>query len=867
MALMRDLSRAQLAFQVTGGEVDQFEVLRYRGTEGLCQLYRFEIELASTEESVPFDTIVGKPAVLSINTAYGERWFHGVVSRFELTGETTGQTYFRAELVPSVWLLTHRYNSRIFQEKKVPDIVSEVLTKAGIASDRFRIDGLTRSYQPRVYCVQYRETDYNFICRLMEEEGIRWYFEQSQEGHVLVMEDGGSSAYSPIEGDAALPYHAPTGMNVQEEHVYRFRLGQSVRPGAVVLNDYNFENPKLNLQTNSDCGRDAGLEFFDFPGEYVEQSPGQDLATLRAEEFEAHRTVGVGQSNSPRIATGKTFDLIEHPADLDDSYLITSVSHQGKQATTRASTGGNGRSGIIDARLHQSLIAARQDENRTIRELAETLLQILGRFKANDPTAHRALTEWVYHAGQVSRDLPSVAEASGGNPLQALAIPNLLEDVLASSIVDYDAPVYDCHFECIPASVSYRPPRVTPWPKMRGTQTARVVGPEGEEIHTDEYGRVKVQFDWDREGGHKEDASCWIRVSQGFAGGNYGIMFLPRVGQEVIVDFLEGDPDKPIITGRVYNADHMPPYKLPDEKTKSVIKTHSSKGGGGTNEIRIEDLKDKEQILTYAQKDLHIRANNDRVENIDHDRHLTVKENKFELVKKAKNIEVKLDFKEKIGGDKSLGVGGKVSEKFGGSHSVDVGGDVIEKYGRNHKNETTMTSATKALAIKLEASVGIELKCGGSSIVLTPAAIFIMGGPLVNINSGSGPPVGPVTAMASAPAAPKPPVDADSVEPGKDTTYAGGEELPEGEVAEDIPGHEFEPGEEEEKETSWIAIELIDEAGQPVPYERYEITAPDGETLIRGSLDKLGQAHRVVAEAGTCQICFPNLDQDAWERA
>ena len=163
--------------------------------------------------------------------------------------------------------------------------------------------------------------------------------------------------------------------------------------------------------------------------------------------------------------------------------------------------------------------------------------------------------------------------------------------------------------------------------------------------------------------------------------------------------------------------------------------------------------------------------------------------------------------------------------------------------------------------------MGIELKCGGSSIVLTPAAIFIMGGPLVNINCGSGPPVGPVMAMASSPAAPKPPVDADSVKPGKDTTYAGGEERPEGEVAEDIPGHEFEPGEEEEKETSWIAIELVDEAGQPVPYERYEITAPDGETLIRGSLNKLGQAHRVVAEAGTCQICFPNLDQDAWERA
>ena len=867
MALIRDLSKAQLAFQVAGGDVDQFDVIRYRGTEGLCQLYRFEIELVTTMEKVVFDDVVGKPAVLSINTDYGERWFHGVVSRFVLTGETTGQTYYRAELVPSAWLLTHRYNSRIFQEKTVPDIISEVLTQAGIATDRFKIDGLARTYDPRTYCVQYRETDYNFICRLMEEEGIRWYFEQGKDDHVLILEDGDKSAYTPIEGQAELFYHPPSGMHVEQEHVFRFRLGQSVRPGAVVLNDFNFENPKLDLKGSSDCGRDKDLEFFDCPGEYQDQKQGQNLAALRAAEFEAARTVGVGQANSPRLAPGKTFELSGHPSGVDGSYLLTSVTHQGKQSVGRTSTGANGRAGLLDARVQQSLVAARQHEDKTIRELAEALLQIISRFRAGDPTAQRALTEWVYHAGQVSRDLPSVAEASGGSPLEALAIPNLLEDVTTWSIVDYDAPSYECRFECIPSSISYRPPRVTPWPQMRGTQTARVVGPKGEEIHTDEYGRVKVQFNWDRQGGHGEKASCWIRVSQGMAGGSYGMMFLPRVGQEVVVDFLEGDPDQPLIIGRVYNADHMPPYKLPDEKTKSVIKTHSSKGGGGTNEIRFEDLKDKEQILMYAQKDQHIRVNNDRVENIDHDRHLTVKENKFELVKKAKNIEVKLDFKEKIGGGKSLGVGGKVSEKFGGSHSVSVGGDVIEKYSMNHKNETSMTSTTKALAIKLEATTGIELKCGGSSIVLTPAAIFIVGGPLVNINTGSGPPVGPVTAKASSPAAPKAPVDADSVEPGKDTTYGGGETLAEGEVAEDIEGHEFEPTEVEEKETSWIEIELVDESDQPVPHERYEITAPDGETVARGSLNELGQAHRVISEPGTCQISFPNLDQEAWERA
>lgn len=840
-----DLSRAQLAFLVAGGTVDDFLVTRFRGSEGLCQLYRFEIELTSTLGQVALDDIVGKPAVLSINSPWGTRWFHGIIGRFEISGETPGLTHFRAELVPVVWLLTHRVGSRIFQNKTVSEIISDVLIRGGIASDQFKLE-LGRTYDPREYCVQYRETDYNFITRLMEEEGIRWYFEQSQDAHVLVITDGGADTSVPIEEDAALPYHPPTGMNVATEHVSRFRMGQAVRPGAVVLNDYSFKTPKLNLQTKSDCGRDKEYEFSDFPGEYTLQGSGQALATLRAEEFETSRTVGVGQSNCVRLAPGRTFELIEHPSALDGSYLLTTVQHQGKQATTRTVGTSLGRSGLLDARLELSLNAARQHEDPVIRELAEALMQIVSRIHRGDPTARRALTQWLYHAGQVSRDLGSIAAASGGSPTDALSIPNLLDDVAALSVVEHDAPVYQCRFECIPASVAYRPPRVTPWPVMRGAQTARVVGPSGEEIHTDEYGRVRVQFDWDREGGFKEDASCWIRVSQGSAGGQYGMMFIPRVGQEVVVDFLEGDPDKPLITGRVYNADHMPPYELPKEKTKSVIKTNTSKGGGGSNEIRFEDLKDKEQILLYAQKDLHVRANNDRVENIDHDRYLTVKENKFELVKKAKNNEVKLDFNEKVGGNLSL----------------DVGGDVVEKFGMNHKNETTMTSATKAMSIKLEASVGIELKCGGSSIILTPVAIFIVGGPLVNINSGSGPPVGPVTATAAAPEAP---VDADTTEPGKDVTYAGGEELAEGEVPADTAGHEFEESEPTEQKTSWIEMELRDDEGNPVAFERCRIKTTDGRVIER-STGEDGVLHIHGIKPGDCEITFPNLDKEAWGR-
>ena len=866
MALIRDYSRAQLAFQISGGEPDQFLVNRYRGTEGLCQLYRFEIELAAAATDLAFDDVVGQAAVLSINTEKGTRWFHGIISRFEMTGETHEQMYFRVELVPTVWLLTHRYSSRIFQNKKVPDIISDVLTKGGIPSDRVRLE-LEGTYDPREYCAQYRETDYNFICRLMEEEGIWWYFEQTEESHVLVIADA-TSSYEPIGEECELPYQPPSGMKVEDEHVFRFRLGQSVRPGAVVLRDFNSKDPKLDLQATSDCGRDTDLEFSDFPGEYETQGDGQRLASLRAEEFESTRILAVAQSNSYRISPARTFDLIEHPSEpTNQTYMITSVTHQGKQATTRASTGANGRGSLLDSGIHQSLLQARNHENTAIRDLAEALLQITTRIKAGDQTAHRELTRWLYHAGQVSREMSNTAGVSGSNPLEALAVPNLLDDLARSTTIEVDGPVYECRFECIPASVTFRPPRVTPWPVMRGSQTARVVGPEGEEIHTDEYGRVRVQFNWDREGGHKQDASCWIRVSQNFAGGQYGIMFIPRVGQEVIVDFLEGNPDLPVITGRVYNADHMPPYPLPAEKTKSVIKTRSTTGGGGSHEIRFEDLKDSEQMLIYGQKDLHIRFKNDRVENIEANRSLTVGNSRFEEVKKDYHLKVKDGNRNaEIGGDESLAVGGKMSVKVSGTRSTEIGGDVVDKFGASHKHEVSMTYACKALAIKLEASTGIELKCGGSSIVLTPAAIFIMGGPLVNINSGAGPPVSPVMAMATSPEAPEAPAGADTVEHGKDTTYAGGEELEPAETPAEVAGETFEPEETEETEASWIDIELIDEEGMPVPGERYRVTDSEG-TVKEGTLDANGRAHVTGIAPGPCEITFPRLDLTAWQRA
>ncbi len=890
MPLVQDRSRSQLAFQMAGGDVDRFQVMRYRGSEGLCQLYRFEIELATDDLAVAFDDIVGKSAVFSINapaaaasaSAAGahERWFHGIISRFELTNQTQDQAYFRAELVPGIWLLTHRYSSRIYQNKSVKDIVSDVLTKAGFSTDRFKFV-LSGSYQPREYCVQYRETDYNFICRLLEEEGIWWYFEQTKDSHVLVMADA-TAAYKPITGEADVPFVPPSGMGHETEHIFRFRLGQAVRPGAVMLTDFNFKNPKLKLDAKADAGRDPSLEFFDYPGEYIDQSAGSKLAKTRIEEFEGNRIIGVAQSNSYRLAVAKTFNLIEHPIDaLNATYLIIALTHQGKQATLRASTGAAGRTGILDGQVHQSLLVARQSQDENVRQLAEGLLQIAGRLGVGDASAHRELSYWIYHAGQVSTDLANVAAGAGASMMEAISLRNLIDDVAHNALVDFDAPVYECRFECIPSTVSYRPPRVTPWPVMRGAQTARVVGPSGEEIHTDEYGRVKVQFNWDREGSEGgqpklfgADSSCWIRVAQGMAGGNYGIMFIPRVGQEVVVDFLEGDPDQPLIVGRVYNADQMPPYTLPDEKTKSVIKTHSSKGGGGNNEIRFEDLKDKEQLFIQAQKRMDTNVKADHFHSVGGSYHLTVGGEKDgqqygeyrQLVHKLKQTHVKEERRTWIEKDDGLEVDGSRAMSVGGTLSVTVSKDVAEDYKANHKHEVAATYLCKAGAdISIQAGGTLELKGAGGTITIDASGIFITG-TMVNINSGSGTAVSPPSCTAAGPALVDDPAPADSSQPGKDTRYGGQALQPQPPAPPpEVPGHEW-PGEEppKKKEPSFIDILLTDEEGNPVPGERYRVTDSDNK-VHEGGLDANGKAHVIVPE-GECEVTFPNLDDEAWDR-
>jgi type VI secretion system secreted protein VgrG len=280
-------------------------------------------------------------------------------------------------------------------------------------------------------------------------------------------------------------------------------------------------------------------------------------------------------------------------------------------------------------------------------------------------------------------------------------------------------------FTAIDEQQQFRPQRLTPKPTISGLQSAIVVGKSGEEIYTDKYGRVKVQFHWDRYGAADEKSSCWVRVAQVWAGKGWGAMYIPRIGHEVLVDFIEGDPDRPMIVGRVYNNDNMPPYDLPDNATISTIKTNSSKGGQGFNELRFEDKKGEEQIFVHAEKNQDIRVKNDRFESTGNDRHLMVKNDKFELVENNRSEEVKQDHIEKVGKDFHLDIAGKQSIKIGGQLSVTVAGDVSEVYKANHSEETTDDYFLKASNICIEATDNITIKVGDSYIAIESGGIKI----------------------------------------------------------------------------------------------------------------------------------------------
>ncbi|WNG41385.1 type VI secretion system tip protein VgrG [Archangium violaceum] len=708
-ALVHLLGETPLYLFDIPGLGEQLRVVRFSGAEGLSSLFEFQVELACENQDLDFTQVVGKPGVLTLNGELAPRYVNGIVSRFEQVNELPRHAIYRATVVPLVWRLQHRHDCRIFQKLDTPTILKKVFETAGVPADKVRFS-LMGTYEPRDYCVQYRESDWAFASRLMEEDGIFYFFEHHEDKHILVLGDK-ESALKPIDGVEVLPFRRSTGNVVEEDHVAYFRRTQEVRSGRVSLRDFNYKKPGLPMEAQHEAEVDADLEVYDYPGEYQDpgrgsSAKGATIARLRLEAWQASRMEAQGESDCERLAPGRLFTLMEHSrGDYNGRYLLTHVSHEGAQ-------------------------------------------------------------------------------------------PQVLEE--ESPQGDFR---YANHFTCIPEKVPYRPARVTPRPYVRGVQTAVVVGPSGEEIHVDEWGRVKVQFHWDRQGKLDENSSCWVRVSQLWAGEGWGAMFIPRIGQEVIVDFIEGDPDRPLIIGRVYNGSNLVPYELPAHKTKSTLKSNSSMGGDGYNELRFEDEKKKEQFFMHAERNMDVHVKNDSFENILHDRHQTIgsqgKQGKVgdqnELVFRDKSLTVHRHSQEHVGGDLKLMVGGidgagdvdiviksnrmelvhkdshlhvkqNLNEKVDGVHSLQIDKDLHVKVAGLHALESGKELHLKSDKIVIEATSGITIKGPGGFITIDASGIAIKG-TLVQINTGgtalSGSGVSPITPTDAVEASPTVPTPAD----------------------------------------------------------------------------------------------------------
>ena len=737
------------------------------------------LDMISDTSDINFDDIVGHNVTVRLQKPSDDepRYFNGYVSRFTQTGLSGRTTQYQAEVVPWLWFLTRTSDCRIFQEMTVPDIIKQIFRDHGFTDFEDRLSG---SHPEWEYCVQYRETDFNFISRLMEQEGIYYFFEHENGKHTMVLTDS-KGAHEPFPGYEEIPFRPPDTQFREREYVHEITVSQEVQPGMYAHTDFDFKNTKKDLQAKSQIARNHAapdFEIFDYPGEYVEHADGETYSRARIEELQTSFEQVACASDARGIAAGCKFTLIDHPRDsFNKDYLVIAFNVRGS-----------------------------------------------------------------------TDEYDSAPSPAGGQAFQ-------------------------CDFTAIDFNTQFRTARTSPKPLIRGVQTAMVCGPSGEEIYTDQYGRVKVQFHWDRYSAADENSSCWIRVSQSWAGKRWGGIFMPRIGHEVIVEFEEGDPDRPMITGRVYNGTCMPPYDLPANATMSAVKSNSSKGGGGFNEIRFEDKKGEEQIFIHAEKNEDIRVKADRFEWTGNNRHLIVKKEKFEHVEENRHELIDLDHMEEIGVDRHLKVKGKEVKEVIGTNSFTVGGDVIEVFKANHSEEVMQNYylKTKAGTIVIESPMGVTMKCGGNYVIVDPTGVTVSGSLVVidgqmmtRINSGPGSPAGTGTAgSAVSPTAPTEALEADNADPGEVAeTKARQREKKAGKYGSvQVPA--YKP---DDSKKSWIEIKLVDEQGNPIPGERYEVRLPDGTAVARGNLDQNGFARVDGIDPGSCDVTFPDRDQSAWRQ-
>ncbi|MGE3171964.1 MAG: type VI secretion system Vgr family protein [Planctomycetota bacterium] len=643
---------------------------RMQAREGVSSLFEARLLVESERADLDPHDLLGKPAAVRIETQDGgKRWFHGLVSGFEQHGRTTDLCYYQVELRPWPWMLTRRADCRIFQNMSAPKIVEQVFREAGFGDFELRLQG---TYKDRTYCVQYRETDLAFVTRLLEEEGIFFFFEHEENRHQLVLTDG-SSSLPDCEGHGDVDYMPAEDAQIDRDVVTEWLAVRELHPGKQALKDFNFEDPGnpllVTTSTGDPIGDNGKFEIFDYhPGEFGNSGDGDGLAKVRMQELESLGVKMMGRGTCRGFSAGHRFGLQGHFRSRDNQqYMLTQVHHSVSQPSPR----------------------------------------------------------------------------SDGDELSS----------------------YENTFTCVPTSLRFRPARTTQKPFVRGPQTAVVVGPSGEEIWVDKYGRVKVQFHWDRQGKRDDNSSCWIRVSQAWAGKQWGAMAHPRIGDEVIVECLEGDPDQPIITGTVYNARQMPPYDLEqkDNWTRTGIVTRSSPGGADANfnEIRFDDKKGEEQLYFHAEKNHDTEVENDQSTQIGHDQRITVQkdrslqvgENERQEIGKDRTVSVGENHDESIGKSRSLTVGkdqsttiaeamtvsvGKsASITIGESRTLDVGKDSTVNVGGSRTTAIAKTESVQAKKVQIVASDELSLVVGSASIVMKKNGDIQIKGKKIDIKGSS----------------------------------------------------------------------------------------------------------------------------------
>ncbi|MFV3383174.1 MULTISPECIES: type VI secretion system tip protein TssI/VgrG [Pseudomonas] len=568
----------------------ELQLLSFAGREAISELFSFQVELISQDARIELKKLIGKKVTMGIALADGStKYISAHVSDFIHTGADGGIANYTAELVPWIWILSRRRDSRIFQDKTTEQIVKEVFAYyLTLADHEFR---LSQPLKPISYCTQYQESDLNFVLRLLEQEGLFFTFQHSQEGHRMIISDD-SSVLPQLERQPVIRYHSAS-VTETADSITAWSSSRRFQPTRLSLKSFDYKQPGnphlVQLNSVNQQGEVGELEVFEYEGlyGYADADEGMRKARHRLEAMEVQGKTFSGQSNCRAMEPGHYFELSQHydhdnDTPEDRQFLLLSVNHWGRNNYTNGAEAG-----------------------------------------------------------------------------------------------------YQNSFNCIRRKIPFRPSLTTPRGVISGPQTAIVVGPPGEEIYTDELGRVKLQFHWDRNGEFNDQSSCWVRSAQSGASGGFGSIQIPRVGDEVVVVFLDGNPDRPLIMGSLYNSTNTPPWSLPANKTQSGFLTRSMKGDGGTaNFFRFEDKAGAEQVIMHAERNM--------------------------------DTEIELDETHDVGNNRTITVGGAHTE-------------TIKKDTVMNVQEGSLTIQVDNQFIQVSAKQHIILQVGDSSITLTPEGIEIKG--------------------------------------------------------------------------------------------------------------------------------------------